>query len=119
VCAENQMNKALEIIPEWWGIYLAMNIDGIAQLSLVKAAIKNETLNPFALLQFLNKDELISFGVRYDLGHPGTLRKTQKYRLWQIIAAKVDIGEIPICELTCFLRQSLKSRDGRIDPLPT
>ncbi len=112
VCSENQIDKAYRIIPEWWGIYLAANVNGNAKLSLIKDAEKNEKKDSFSLLQFLNKEELICFGLKYDLGTPSALKKLQKYRLWQILAAKVDNSEILMDELSDFLRFSLKTREG-------
>ncbi len=112
VCAKNQIEKANKIIPQWWGIYLAINVDGLAQLSLIRKPRKNDRLDSFALLQFLNKDELVIFGLKYDLGSASSLKRMQKYRLWQIIAAKVDKDEIPLDELSKYLRTSLKTREG-------
>jgi len=112
VCAENQIDKAYQIIPQWWGIYLVNNVDGLAQLSLIREAKKNENLDSFSLLQFLNKDELICFGLENNLGLPSALKRTQKYRLWQILADKVDNNEIEINKLSDFLRLSLKTREG-------
>ena len=112
VCAEKQISKAYKMIPHWWGIYITMNVDGKAKLELARHAKQNEMLDPFSLLQFLNKDELVNFGVKFDLGSFSTLKKIQKYRLWQILAAKVDKNDIAIEDLTSFLRTSLKVREG-------
>lgn len=112
VCAENQIDKAYNMIPQWWGVYLVTNVDGQAQLSIVRDSKENENLDSFSLLQFLNKDELICFGLKYDLGSPSSLKRLQKYRLWQILATKVDTNEIEIKELSDFLRLSLKTREG-------
>lgn len=112
VCAENQINEAYKIIPQWWGIYLVTNYKETAKLHLLRNAEKNTQINSFALLQFLNKDELIDYALRYNIGSISKLRKIQKYRLWQIIASKVDNNKIELSDLSDYLRNCIKSREN-------
>ena len=112
VCADNQIEEAYKLIPNWWGIYLVSNCEGMARLTIERKPSPNCNLDPFSLLQFLNKEELVRFGLMFDVGTEPKLQRTQKYRLWQIISAKVDACEIPLFSLAEFLRTTLKTREG-------
>ena len=60
IVAEKHFEKALKIIPEWWGVYLIRQLsDNTIQFDCFRKAKKNSFLDSYSIAQLLWKDEAL------------------------------------------------------------
>lgn len=59
VTAENHLDSALNVIPDWWGVVLAREDSNMLKLSLVKETKTNDGVDPIALAELLWKEEAL------------------------------------------------------------
>lgn len=104
VCSDSFSKEIEELIPEWWGIYIASkNTYGELVIEKLREANQNKKLEGFSLAQFLWKDELLDILVDCNLDK--NIKKLPKYVLWQYLADFFSIEDIQQCVKSC-----LKSR---------
>ncbi|WP_144234086.1 sce7726 family protein [Oceanidesulfovibrio marinus] len=109
VVADNHLDQALDIIPNWWGVVRAKKTRGRLYLKKIRQPWWNPSPDPLTIARFLWKEEALSFLVRH--GVKGIARKP-KYILWQMIAESY-----PLAQISAYVRQTLKARQGwRVDP---
>lgn len=111
VVGAKHWERALPIIPDWWGVWVAKMKGDAAVLVQKRAAKRNPEQDPFVLAQMLWKDEAIEI-----------LKAHGKARGWSSRSA-VDIGrylasEFPITKLRAHVRAALKVRPtlGQVMP---
>lgn len=69
VVGHTHLSEALDMVPEWWGIQLAVkDVDGTVVLSKVRRARANPAIDPVAVAEFLWHDEAASLLNELGLG---------------------------------------------------
>jgi hypothetical protein len=103
VVAPTHAKKALEIIPSWWGI-LSPEKDGeTVRLEIARKPEPNQYVDPYALAQFLWRDEALQVLMTHGLATG--FRSKPREVLWKCLSLHftlVELGEI--------VREKLKSR---------
>lgn len=104
VATENHCSKAMEIIPDWWGIKCVSSKKGkLPSIETIRDAKQNENIDPFNLTQLLWKSELLELLNKNSVTRG--IKSKSRTDLGKIVAKVVDIGQ-----LSEFLRSKLKSR---------
>lgn len=106
VCCEKFAKEAENIIPKWWGIYIAsIGSNNSVEIKCIRGASLNKNVDPFSLAQFLWKDEVANKLKK--LGADNKIYRFPKYVLWNQLAESC-----PIDELKLYVRNCLKQRDN-------
>lgn len=109
IASSNHLQKALDIVPSWWGVIRAEYEEDKVSFSNIRSHKANPTLDPEAIIQLIWKDEAYSILRKLNL-HKGIKNKT-KWTLWDRLIENLSINEIKKEVIT-----SLKSRqDWRSD----
>jgi hypothetical protein len=111
VVGKRHMEKASRIVPEWWGVKVAVEHNGSIELQHHQDAQPNPHLDRYLIAELLSKVEAI--GVLETFGLADGWR-TKKIRLIHERLAK----ELPLDELREQVRTVLKERPGRIKAYP-
>jgi hypothetical protein len=101
----SSVEKAYEILPEWWGIWQASEIAHGVTIHVIRTEGQNPDPNALAIAQLTWRDEAYALLDRYELGVG--LRNATRWRLWERMAA-----EIPLGNLQREVRQIIKARPG-------
>lgn len=104
VVAENHMDEAINLLPDWWGVKIVIqgNRGGINFLSH-RADKFNPIVNELALAQLLWKEECLCVLDRMGLAKGN--RSKPRFELWQILAECT-----PLRMLKLEVRMALKNR---------
>ena len=116
VAAERHIERAIGIIPHWWGVLQIDSQSDDCGLRLVRRARLNENVDPYSLVRLLWREEALEELARLGLstGH----RRAPRRVLWKLLAdAAPEL--ISAAYLRARVRERLKHRDGwRADRLP-
>jgi hypothetical protein len=114
VVGERHARHAAELVPEWWGVKLAVGGSrGGVHFRGIKPTRENPRLNPTAVAELLWRSEALSVLQRRGLGQ-GMLSKTRR-QLYARLAAVLTLDEI-----RDEVRAALKARPyWRADPSRT
>lgn len=113
VAARRHLEKAMAIVPEWWGLTEANVFDGDTKLTAVRLPLDNPSQSAERIAGLLWKDEAVE--LLQDLGEA---RGLSRLRLADIHARLARC--LSLCELrTAVFAQLVKRRDwlDRHDPL--
>lgn len=100
---KNHLNKIMQYVPEWWGIILLEDNNGI-ELNEIRKAEKNPIVEGISLLHLLWKEELISVAQKYNL----KINKSgNKIKMREKISDALDLETI-----SNEIRDYLKSRQN-------
>ena len=103
VVADNHL-EALEIIPEWWGVKVAsQGKRGAVHFKSLRRALKNPSIDSYALSQLLWKDECLA--ILDGIGKARGLKSKPRKIIWQALSES-----LPLNELRDTVRQTLKNR---------
>ena len=109
IASSNHLQKALDIVPSWWGVIRAECEEEKVSFSKIRSHKANPTLDPEAIIQLIWKEEAYNILRELNL-HKGIKKKT-KWILWDRLIKNLSINEIKNEVIT-----SLKSRqDWRSD----
>lgn len=112
VVGERHVEKALNKIPDWWGIkVVSAGPRGGIIFENCRALKMNPTIDPVALAELLWKPEVID--ILKERGTPATLLRRPRGILYQHLAATTGLNE-----LREIIRQRLKARAGWRDHRP-
>jgi len=103
VVNECHLEKVLKIVPDWWGVWVLSEHDGVVVRQEVKVHKKNECPDPFSIAQLLWKEEALDLLQKKGLAKG--LKTKRKWVLWEKLAEC-----IPIEELSSQVRHYLKER---------
>lgn len=103
VVSEKHFTKAVEIIPEWWGIYCVTTEYNRASLNIVRSPKPNINIDVASIAQLLWKDEL--YELLKKRGITKGVKSKTRYELSKIVEKQLVPSDI--CE---FTRQKLKQR---------
>jgi hypothetical protein len=105
VLARRHVDRALEILPSWWGVRVIG--DGLTFITL-RSAEPNFSVDPATLVRLLWRDEvyaaLCNIGTNPD-------RDAGRFRLWELLLALLDVEGIKR-----VVREALLSRDRARKP---
>lgn len=103
VTGARHAEKAEALIPNWWGIQAAVEVDGAVVLSGIRPALKNPSPDPFLVAELLWKAEAIEVLEGFDLA-----------RGWRSKAVNLIhrrlADELPFSVLSEHVRYMLKRR---------
>ena len=103
VVSPSHAAKAINMIPLWWGVMDAVSDSKGLQLKVTREPRSNPDVEPFALAQFLWREEALRVLIEYGLD--AGIRSKPREVLWNRLASEFsleDLGQI--------VREHLKSR---------
>lgn len=103
ICAERHLERALEILPEWWGVEVAEHGDQGLRIVRRRAARANRGREPHAIAQLLWRSEALA--ALEGIGAAKGVRSKPKRVLWTRLAEG-----IPAHELRALVRENLRAR---------
>lgn len=103
VTSEKHLDKAEEIVPQWWGIIKASQTHDEVNLKQIRKGRKNPSIDPFSLVQLLWHDEALSILEKHKMAD-GVRSKTRRH-IWNVLAQN-----IPLPQLLIIIRDTLKNR---------
>lgn len=115
VVAENHLDSALEIVPEWWGV-LVLTGDASQAIDRVRAAQENPGIDAETVVQLLWKGEAIAALDLMDVAHDS---HTSRPALWQKVLehASDRIGNIARDAIATRDFGSVSAKGDRLTPL--
>jgi hypothetical protein len=110
IVAHRHLEEIESLVPAWWGIVLAeRNGNGSVCLKLRRGEGSNKSLDPFALVQLLWRDEALELLRAHNLD-AGLSIRPRKY-LWEAL-----VRNFSLCLLREIVRNQLKIRQSwRVD----
>jgi len=106
VATSRHLQKALNIVPAWWGTYVVSeDVSGRTIMARRRAGRRNPSRDPLILAQLLWRDEVLALLDEHGLAS-GYRSKTAKF-LHARLAEKLSLAN-----LSSGVRQKLKARDG-------
>lgn len=105
VVSDNHLEKAMEIIPDYWGIYLAkVSSSGKVYIRKQRSPLFNGAyLDPYAIAQLLWRPEILT--ILDDNGIPRGKGYQNRFTLWDTMAENFSLTE-----LRRITRETLKRR---------
>ena len=103
VTARAHADKVRDIVPSWWGIWIAIQYGGDLRLEVSRASEQNPEISPFAFAQLLWRDEALQALI--DRGLATGMRSKTREELWRRLASALafdDLGNV--------VRERLKRR---------
>lgn len=108
VLAQRHVDKALEILPPWWGVQL---IDEGPSFMTLREPGRNLNVDPETLVRLLWRDE--AFAALCEIGTVPNPR-TGRFRLWEMLLALLDVDS-----LRRLVRGTLLGRDAGRARIPS
>ncbi len=108
VVAHRHVDKALEILPPWWGVWI---IGDKRSFVTLRDAEPNGRVDPETLVRLLWRDE--AYAALCGLGTFPDPR-AGRFRLWEMLLALLDVDS-----LRRVVRQTLLGRDARQARIPS
>lgn len=105
VVASGHLDKAVAMLPGWWGVMEAAPDGEKVVLSCAREPGTNPRLDPYSLAQLLWRDEALEELV--DRGLDWGVRSRPRTEIWQRLAAEVEIDD-----LRTIVRDRLRRRQG-------
>lgn len=104
VVTEHHVEAALEIVPDWWAIFVAVEVGGGVALQTRRGGADNPAVDARALVQLLWRDEVLEeLAAR---GMERGLRSKPRGTLWDVFAS------LPLADVQGSVRRRLKVRAG-------
>lgn len=104
VTSEKHYKKAIEIVPDWWGIQCITNNDENICIKTVRKENQNNNIDAFSLAQLLWKNELLELLKKHNIVK-GVKSKT-RLELGEIVANTFEVEYI-----SNFIKTKLKTRN--------
>ncbi|MBA4300478.1 MAG: hypothetical protein C0433_10315 [Cyclobacterium sp.] len=95
-------SKILDSVPEWIGIYLCKEVDGVRSMTQIRTSLKNENREGVYIAKLLWRDELIECLERYNVPFR---KKDRNWLLCSALANSLDVNT-----LSSIVRCKLKNR---------
>lgn len=105
VVAEDHLDEAAELIPDWWGIVRAAGDRTEVSLASVRCETRNPNPDTFSLARLLWRDEALNVLKRYELADG--VRSKPRRHLWRRLAEQLDHAT-----LAAAVRDAIKVRNG-------
>lgn len=107
VVGKRHMEKACRIVPEWWGVKIAVDREGVVELHQYRGSLPNPNLDPYLIAELLNKAEAVKVLDSFGLANGWRSKKIQ------LIHERLA-NELPLDELRKQVRTILKGRTRSI-----
>ncbi len=95
--------RAVDLLPDWWGVWVAEDVDGAAVLHEARPASRNPAVDPLAVAQLLWRDEV--YGLLEQHGGTARLSKATRWQLWEQL-----VERLPLEDLQRVVREGLRAR---------
>jgi hypothetical protein len=105
VAHERHVEKAVKMVPKYWGLITVGERDGKAFANQIWSARLNPELDTLAMAQLLWREEVLELMEYFDLGR-GLKSKSRKV-LWNVLA-----GSLTAEQLKAFVCFKLRTRKG-------
>jgi len=110
VTCNNHINHAIDIIPDWWGIWLAEIFDNEISITEKRKPKTNLSRGAYEIASLLWKEE--AFNIIDRLAPGAVNHKTIRYDLWSYLANILSVEQLT--EIVC---ETIKNRRGwRVSP---
>lgn len=104
VVATKHLEKAIKIVPSWWGMLIAeMSENAAPRISVYRRERNNPRPDPMAIAQLIWRDEAFELLKARNL-HSGLRTKPRKF-LWMAL-----VRNFPLTELQMLVRTQLRAR---------
>ena len=103
VVADNHLDSAMSMVPDWWGVVRAQGSAGAVVLESERIVGTNCSVDPMSLVQLLWRDEALE-ELEIRCAASG-VRSKPRWAVWNRLAETVDVGE-----LRTIVRHRLKAR---------
>lgn len=104
------LDRALTVVPPWWGVARADPSDRGCVLRVVRTSRLNRQVDPRSLVRLLWRDETL--GELVALGADRGLAGAPRTILWDALADAVPAGRLTLPRLKSRVRARLRSREG-------
>jgi len=98
------VEKAVKLVPQWWGLIAASEVDGQTVLNDIWPSRQNLNVDPFAMSQLLWRNEALDILAAKDIR--GFRRKPRKI-IWKAVSSVLTLDE-----LRAAVRAKLGARRG-------
>jgi len=106
VVGSNHLQKAMEQIPEWWGVCEVVNARrGDVLFKTLRRGRKNREVDALSVAQLLWREEALEILASYNLDKG--MRSKSRQKIWEHLSA-----QLPLKYLQHEVRQTLKTRSG-------
>jgi hypothetical protein len=105
VTTDKYLHRAVQLLPRWWGVLRAAETGSAVELVEVRAPVRNNDQEPFALAQLLWRDEALA-ELRARGLHHGLANK-RRWIVWQRMAET-----LPLPDLHQIVRDRLRARQA-------
>ncbi len=113
VADDRHIERALELIPEWWGVMRIKDRTGVCHLELVRPSRLNRNVDAASLVRLLWRVEVLA--ELESLGLSAGMERAPRRVLWEELASTVP-ARLSLPQLQTRVRSRLKSREGwRVD----
>lgn len=103
VCDRRHLRRAQEVIPSWWGLWRADDVDGTVRLARLRAGRCNPGVEPLAVAQLLWRAEALELLAAHGLDRG--LRTATRWTLWAAVAQ-----HLPADQVRTAVRDRLRAR---------
>ena len=106
VVAENHRTKAIEMIPDWWGVWIARSVEGgRVEVLQERDALKNQMIDAETVCSFLWRDEALAILDR--IGASRGVKSKPREAIYRRLAETMSLEAIQT-----EVRSALKVREG-------
>jgi hypothetical protein len=93
ITGEKHLQKVMDKLPEWWGVYgINISEENAISFNLVRPAQRNLKQNPFTLAQLLWKEEVINL-LRHQYNCVAKISYT-KQKLYELLVEQCDVDQL-------------------------
>jgi hypothetical protein len=103
VAAERHADEVEHLVPPWWSLCVASEVDGTVQLEEVRPAEVNPNPQASSIVQLLWRDEALA--ALQERGLDRGVRSRPRQVLWDRL-----VSELPLGEIQMIVREALKRR---------
>ena len=92
VVGERHLRRAVEMVPDWWGIRVARVESGELQFSDLKVAINNPSLDARFVAMLLWRDEALD--LLQEVGHTKGVQSKCKAEIYDLLVDLISLDEL-------------------------
>lgn len=111
VVAERHFERALDVVPPWWGLMVTADVEPISIVS-VRDPMANVSVNPESLVRLLWRAEV--FAALMDVSEAPPTPTDSRARLWRRLVEQCDLSQ-----LRRIVREALLARPLDAGRIPT
>ena len=116
VAAASHLNRAVTLLPSWWGLRLAEPTGTSVLLTHVRQPTRNPSVDPYHVAQLLWKVEALELLDRH--GGARGFRSKPTFRVWRELTRRLALPELQ-SEVRAMLKQRQQWSSAGVQPLVT